>query len=392
MINYQPTNLKFLLLATFMISYQSFNLQNSLSNLQNQIPSFNNPQSIGTQVGNPNSIFDSGIYCIQNVKSSKNIGVVGNGTKVLQNGNECSENYKFRILKICQTDYYRIESLTGRGAMTVTYVNNNKQPVVLSPYNSLSFQHWTLSYKNNQDKQNKEIQFINVGTGHTLDIWLANMNNLAEVIGWVNNHGGPNERWRITLADISPYKNTSCKYSGYHSVGHVVRNQTEFIKGALYCMKAVHSNKTVGYANEGNNQVYQYGYDCDPEYLYRVSKINNSGEFRIINHATNKDLTEQILPSAVHPIKLHHWDNLNTQKWKFIDFSEGEFQFYNSKTKFFGDIEYGSASDNRRLIAYYKNHKGKNQRFTFTLVKFHFKNKPKYPVKIIKPDVPCDKP
>jgi hypothetical protein len=163
-----------------------------------------NPKKIGYRISTPDEFFDEGIYCFKNIKSSKVIGVYEQSNKVFQYGNDCSSNnFRFKVIQVRGTnDQFRIASMSGKGALTVTDVYNDKQPIVLKLWDNLDTQKWRFVYKLDEHKRMKEIQLRNVETNHTLDIWYGNMNDGAEVIAWIDNHNDPNERWNVTLVGI----------------------------------------------------------------------------------------------------------------------------------------------------------------------------------------------
>jgi hypothetical protein len=161
-------------------------------------------RKVGYQIAHLNEFFDGGIYCLKNVKSKKVIGVEVNSTKVVQSGNKCDTNHTFKIIRIGQSDEYRIESMTGRGAFTPRHLNENKQPIVVQPFSKFNTsQRWKFSYRVEADRKKKEIQIRNVASSYTLDIYDGNIKDQAEVIAWVNNHKYPNERFTITLVDVN---------------------------------------------------------------------------------------------------------------------------------------------------------------------------------------------
>jgi hypothetical protein len=169
----------------------------------NQVVSKEVSQKVGYQIASPNDFFDDGIYCLKNVNSKKVIGVTGTSTNVIQNGDECDTNYRFRIMRIGESDEYRIESITGKGALSVTNLKRNAQPIDLQPYDPENkAQRWRFSYRVETDRLNKELQVRNVASNHTLNIYGRSRKDKAKVNAWVNNHEHPNQRFTIKLVGI----------------------------------------------------------------------------------------------------------------------------------------------------------------------------------------------
>jgi predicted transcriptional regulator len=330
--------------------------------LSNEVVPNDVARKVGYQIANLNEFFDRGIYCLKSVKSKKAIGVKGDSNNVVQNGDKCDINYSYRILRIGESDQYRLESMTGRGALSVTDLKTNYQPVGLLPFDENNeAQRWRFSYRVEADRQNKEIQLRNVASNHTLDILYGKTHDGAKVIAWVNNHDHPNERFTITLVDI---------YTPPSEIpGYVVKTQADFFDEGVYCVKAVNSKKAVGLScNEFDSKVYQIREECAPEFTYKVVRLENSDEYRLENQSGRGVLTERSAKGAVHSMSVKKWANAKGQKWRFMDIAEGQLQIQSCSTKYMMDIRKGSRSNGADLIAYSRNHKGNNQRFTFTLV------------------------
>lgn len=188
-----------------LIAYQSnhkgpnqrftFTLMNSI------VPEIQPNEIIGYRIADPEDFFDEGIYCFKNIKSSKVIGVMDGSPAVVQFGNTCSPDFTYRVIRIVGTDQFKIESMSGRGVLTVTDIEASKEPVHLTLWENLDTQKWRFSYRNDTHREDREIQLRNVETNNTLDIWYGDLRDGAEVIAWVNNHDDPNERWNIELVD-----------------------------------------------------------------------------------------------------------------------------------------------------------------------------------------------
>jgi hypothetical protein len=288
----------------------------------------NDARKVGYQISNLNEFFDNGIYCLKNVKSNKVIGVKGNSTNVVQNGNKCNTNYRYRIMRIGKSDQYRLESMTGRGALSVTNLKTKYQPVGLLPFDKNNeAQRWRFSYKSKSHRQRKEIQLINVASNNTLDILYGKTHNGAKVIAWANKHNNPNERFTITLVDV--YQPSS------KSPGYVVKTQADFFDEGVYCVRPVSSIKAVGLLHTKNySKVDQTTEKCAPKFTYRVVRLNNSSEFRLENQSEKGVLTERFFKGPIHPISVKKWSNAKGQRWRFIDYRKGQLQVKSSKSKY----------------------------------------------------------
>jgi hypothetical protein len=319
---------------------------------------------VGYQITTLNDFSDEGVYCIKNVNSGKSIGQFNDTNIVKQNGTDCGTNFQFKILQIDNTDQYRIQSMTGKGVLTATNLNKPAHGITLAPYNKNNHaQKWIFRYRISENKQNKEIQIINVAKGHILDIPGGNKNNNVPVIAWFINNNNPNQRFTIRLVDLVKLPSKT--------IGHVVKDSSEFFNEGIYCMKAVHSNKALGLsATPKNQQIYQIGTECLPRFTYRVIRVAPEGTFKLQNQSGRGVMTQKIERGKnSHPVILTWWHNLKIQKWKIDLYNHGGFKVSNYKTIDAMDVEGFNPNDGARLTTYLKFHGSPNQRFSFTLVK-----------------------
>jgi hypothetical protein len=154
--------------------------------------------------------------------------------------------------------------------------------------------------------------------------------------------------------------------NGLKRIGDRINYVSEFVNNGIYCMRAVHSSKTIGVTCTKQHHVEQNGKTCNVNTAYRLLKYNN--EFRFMNIRTKKFLTESVRHPPYNNIYLKTRDNPHDprQRWRIENFSQGQFQIFGSKSNFVFDILGNSHKDHAKMVAYGRNPKNANQRFTFS--------------------------
>lgn len=151
-------------------------------------------------------------------------------------------------------------------------------------------------------------------------------------------------------------------------VGYSVESVEDFLEDAYYCIRVIHSLKVIGYVNKGDYQVFQYGNTCSPKSSYKVLRDQNSGQFKLLNQATNKFLTESGDLGIINPVKLSDYnDDNDRQIWDITHFANTQFQLFNAVSSHTLEVEFESKQDGIRLITNESNHENINQRFIFIL-------------------------
>lgn len=191
----------------------------------------------------------------------------------------------------------------------------------------------------------------------------------AKLISYVHNHKGKNQRFKIIpikfLQIEPPQPDANIRAKDY-----VVRKRANFFNKGIYCMTVLNSNKSVDLAKKGDRQIYLNGTDCTPEYTYQVMQLGGKNVYRLMNVASGKFLTENVIKGTFNRVMLAEKDDITDvrQKWKIIRYKNKEFQILNVKTKYTFDIQYNSTINGTRLMTFLHNYEGIEQRFKFTLV------------------------
>jgi hypothetical protein len=310
--------------------------------------------NIGELISDPNDFSDDEVYCIQSVSSPHSFGKLMYGVPTAMAGTKCTRLSQVKIIRIGETNEYKIKELTRD--YFLTYLGRHGfWPIQFYSLYKNSWIKWRFTYRNETDKENSQMQIVCSYNNFALAVY--NNKGFTAVNKDSNELSLKFNIYRMTDEELLPW-----------DIGYVVQDVEDFFDEGIYCIAAMNSGKALGlYKKTHNNQIFQAGKICTPEFTYRVLKTP-SGAFKLENQSGKGYLTENLIGQHLGPVCLADWKDKLTQKWKIENFGNKEFQLFSSASGFPMDVDGGMSLDGRGIITYFINQKRKNQRFRFTLV------------------------
>jgi hypothetical protein len=309
----------------------------------------------GELISDPNDFYDDEVYCIQSVGSPKTFGELMYRVPPAIAGTKCTRLSQVKIIRIGETDEYKITEVT-RDYVLSLLGHNIFSVIQFHPFDKNSIIKWRFTYRNETDKEKSQMQIV------------SSYNNYAVAVYHNSRFGAANKDSNELSLKFNIYRMTDEELLPW-DIDYVVQDVEDFFDEGIYCMAIMNSGKAVGlYKKTHNNQIFQAGKSCTPEFTYRVLKTP-SGDFKLENQSGKGYLTEYLQANNVFgPVRLADWKDKLAQKWKIVNSGNKEFQLFSSASSYPMGVGNDTSNDGQKVITYYHNYKNKTQKFRFTLV------------------------